>query len=98
MSAIDQLYSEMARVRGEVLDRQVKAKFTIYLGRFAEMEIKRDPLIFSTGMYAYSKGPAAQNKFMDALMMLDLGMPAYAVRIDVDGKPYTTFSLEPPTA
>lgn len=97
MSAINTIMEEMYVVRHEVFHREMRleAKFSIYYGRLAEMEIKRDPEIMS--MLRFNNGPEIMpNRLMGALLHADYGLPEWAVCVHVDGNPYTTFSLEPP--
>lgn len=88
---------ELNRVRSEVLERQYRhdTKFAVYYGRKAEREMALDPEV---RMWApvINTGERWPQTIMGALLQADYGLPEYAIRIDVDGKPYTTFSVEPP--
>ncbi len=96
MGAIHTIMEELYRVRREVFKREDRhdVKLAVYYGRMAEMEIKRDPEVMS--MLRFNNGPDIMpNRLMDALLQTDYGLPEYAVTIHVNGKPYTTLSLEP---
>lgn len=96
MGAINSIMEQLYYVRHEVFRREgaKEAKFAVYYGRMAEMEIKCDPEIMS--MLRFDNGPDIMpNRLMGALLQADYGLPEYAVTIHVDGKPYTTLSLEP---
>ncbi len=95
MSALTTIMDELYRVRCEVLQRQHPddTKIAVYYGRMAEMEMKRDPDIFRH-MALMPTGQLMPPTIMGALLQADYGLPEYAVTIHVDGKPYTTFSLE----
>jgi hypothetical protein len=98
MGAINTIMKELHDVRREVFKREDrdKVKLVIYYGRMAEMEIRSDPEIMS--MLRFNNGPNIMpNRLMDALLQTDYGLPEYAVTIHVNGKPYTTFSVEPVT-
>ena len=96
MGAINTIMEELYGVRREVFRREDRdeAKLAVFYGRLAEMEIKRDPEILS--MLRFNNGPEIMpNRLMGALLQADYGLPDYAVTIHVNGKPYTTVSLEP---
>ena len=96
MGAINTIMEELYGVRREVFRREDRdeAKLAIFYERLAEMEIKRDPEILS--MLRFNNGPEIMpNRLMGALLQADYGLPDYAVTIHVNGKPYTTVSLEP---
>ena len=97
VSAITTIMDELYRVRAEVLRRQDRGdtKFAVYYGRKAEREMALDPEV---RMWApiIDTGKRWPQTIMGALLQADYGLPEFAIRIDVDGKPYTTFSVEPP--
>lgn len=96
MSAIQTIMREIATARREVLTRQLRPfKMAVYYGRKAEMEMALDPEVLSW-QPAINRGERWPQTVMGALLQPDYGLPEYAIRIDVDGKPYTTFSVEPP--
>lgn len=96
MGAINTIMDELYRVRGEVLRRQDRGntKFAVYYGRKAEREMALDPEVrmWAPVIDTSKRWP---QQIMGALLQADYGLPEYAIRIDVDGKPYTTFALEP---
>ena len=96
MGAINTIMDELYRVRGEVLRRQDRnnTKFAVYYGRKAEREMALAPevLMWAPVINTGQRWPPTS---MGALLQADYGLPEYAIRIDVDGKPYTTFALEP---
>lgn len=96
MGALNTIMEQMYYVRREVFQRERRreAKFAVYYGRMAEMEIARDPEIMQHLQYNNPKSMLPQ-KLMGALLQADYGLPEYAVTIHVDGKPYTTLSLDP---
>jgi hypothetical protein len=96
MSAINTIMKEMYCVRGEVLRRQNPhhTKFAIYYGRLAEREMALDREVL-TWQPAVRRNNRFPQQVMGALLQADYDLPEYAVAIHVDGKPYTTISLEP---
>jgi hypothetical protein len=99
MGAINTIMNELYRVRGEVLRRQNQrqTKFALYYGRLAEMEMALDPEVL-TWQPAIRPGARFPQQVLGALLQADYDLPEYAVAIHVDGKPYTTLSLEPSPA
>lgn len=97
MEALETIMEQMYYVRREVFrrERRREAKFAVYYGRKAEMEMARDPEIMKHLDYN-GKGSLFPQRLMGALLQADYGLPEYAVTIHVDGKPYTTLSLEKP--
>lgn len=99
MGALETIMDELYRVRCEVLTRRAfhkTPKFAVYYGRLAEMEMHSDPEIFRNMRWVKNDGPRFPLSIMGALLQADYGLPEYAVAIHVDGKPYTTISLQPP--
>jgi hypothetical protein len=96
MGAINTIMNELYRVRGEVLLRQNQrqTKFAIYYGRLAEIEMALDRDVL-TWQPAIRPGDRFPQQVMGALLQADYDLPEYAVAIHVDGKPYTTLSVEP---
>ena len=96
MGAINTIMNELYRVRGEVLRRQdrYQTKFAVYYGRLAEREMAIDPEIRDMHWVQVS-GSRWPPSIMGASLQADYGLPEYAVAIHVDGKPYTTLSVEP---
>jgi hypothetical protein len=94
MSAIGKIMEELYTVRRQVLSvRDDDVKFAVYYGRLAEREMAMDRDVI-TWAPVIDRGSRWPQQIMGAMLMADYGLPPYAIRIDVDGKPYSVFSIE----